>query len=220
MKMFHIGKQSVKSLKSVSKYLIELLIVSFGVFLGFYLGEQNNQKRTNQNTLNALNQIISELESNVEIIGRTITYHEQLSIELDSVTSILEKSDYNKPFLETKEKFNFSQMPSWRGYWVANTNSIIYESAKISGVFNELNIETIRIIATVYEFQEHYKKLGNQSLNKLLDMDSDTKVMDVVGLLERLVKYDLYAQEKSILEMLKQSIQQLKKIRDEKSYRK
>ena len=194
--------------------------MAFGVFLGFYIGERNNQKRTDQNTLNALTQIISELQSNAKNIEFAIEYHEKLSIELDSVTKNLTRNDYTLLFLENKERFNFAQMPSWKGYWVGHTNSIIFESSKISGVFNEFNIETIQIIAGIYEFQEQYAELGSQSLNKLLDMDSSTKVMDVIGLLERLVKNDIYSIEKLLLQEMKKSIEELEKIKEERSYKK
>ncbi len=220
MKKSRLKNQFLKYSKNFSKYLLDLLIVAFGVFLALYVGERNNQRKADQNTLNALTQIISELESNAKNIENTIAYHKKVSVELDSLISSLSESDQFVPYLENYEKLRFHRMPSWRGYEIAETDATFYESAQISGIFSELNIETIQIIASIYKFQKQYTDVGNLSMNKLLDMDSNTQIVDIIVLLERLVKDDIFGLENAMLAEVNGSIEKLKQIRANKSYKK
>ncbi|SHN22863.1 hypothetical protein SAMN04488057_11223 [Cyclobacterium lianum] len=220
MAKFRFKQRILKFLRSFSRYFIDLLIVAFGVFLALYVGERNNQKKTDQNTLNALTQIISELEANARNLENSIAYHEKISVELDSLSKTLDEEDYFLPFLEHYKKFNFTKLPSWKGYIIAKTNATFYESAKVSGIFNELNINTIQVITNVYDSQKQYSDVANLSLNKLLDLDSNTKIVDVSVLIERLVKEDLFHLETTLLSEANAGVERLKEIVESKGYKK
>ena len=202
------------------KYLLELMIVAFGVFLGVYISEEKNQQKTDSNTRNAITQIISELNSNSNRLKSAISYHEKIGIELDSALGTLEKSDYNSIYFQNT-KFNHNRsMPSWTGIKTVKLSSTIFESAKIGGVFQELNISTINLISSVYEFQNVYTDFSDATVDRFLELDSETKTGDVIQLLNRLSKYDILNMEKSLLKRIEKNVDELEKVLENKSYRK
>ncbi len=205
--------------KYIVKYILELVIVAFGVFLGIYIGERNNQQKTDTNTKNAIFQIVSELSQNANKLEYAIGYHERIAIELDSVTGLLEQTDYNSIYFNNK-KFNHNDLPSWVGVGTVRLSKTIYESAKIGGVFQELNISTINLIASIYEYQDTYEEFSKSTINKMLEMDSKTKTSDVIQLLNRLSKYDIVSIEKGLLNKIKSNVGELKKSIDDMSFKK
>ncbi len=212
--------KSKRIFQSIVKYSLDFLIVAFGVFLGVYLGEKKERKKIENNTYNAYTEIISELKSNAQRLENVILYHEQIAIELDSTTSLLTREDYELGYFYNKDRFNFTKMPGWKGFYTAGLSKTFYESAKISGVFQELNIKTMQLIASIYEAQDNYLDFSKQSLNKLLDMDSDTKVIDVVGQLQRLSKFDIYQTEIVLLNSIVNTMKELEKLKETKAYKK
>jgi len=209
-----------KTGKNVVKYILELLVVSFGVYLGIYVGERNSQQKTDTNTKKALTQIITELNSNTGRLKSAISYHEQIGIELDSVVSSLERDDYNTLYFEN-EKFNHNKsLPSWNGINTVKLSSTIFESAKIGGVLQELNISTINLISSAYEFQNIYDDLSKATVKQMMEMDSQTKTSDVIQLLSRLSKYDVVNMEKGLLNHIETNVTELKKSIENKTYNK
>ncbi|NJO88562.1 MAG: hypothetical protein HC831_06070 [Chloroflexia bacterium] len=140
-------------------------------------------------------------------------------MELDSMIGFISENEYQQLYFQSKA-FNINKIQGWKGFQIAQINTTIFESAKMSGVFNELNISTIRLIAGTYEAQKIYSELGRQSLNRLLEMDSNTKVIDVIGILQRLVKYDIFNMEQELLKKLENSKLELNKILNNKTFKK
>jgi len=222
-KTFKMKKHSSDSInktsKNILKYILELLIVAFGVFLGIYIGEQNNQQKTDANTMNALNQIISEIDSNSERLESAINYHEKVSVEIDSAANSLEQKDYETLYYKNT-KFQFIDLPSWKGMGTVQLSKTIYESAKIGGVFQELNISTINLISSIYESQNIYSDFSKAILDKFFSFDSNTKTADIFGILQMTTKYDVLRMEKKLQSEMKTIKSELEIIRDNKKYKK
>ena len=210
MKQYYFDRLDRTS-KSILKYSIELLIVAFGVFLGIYIGERNNQQKTDANVKDALTQIISEFDLNSDRLKHSIVYHEKVSVELDSVTNTFNDIDFGTLYYNNK-KFQYNELPSWKGVGTAFLSNSVYDSAKIGGIFQELNISTIILISQVYEHQILYGELTKSTIDKLINFDSNTKTGDVVGTLGMLTKYDIASMEKSLLNLIKLSKKQLELI--------
>ena len=205
--------------KLVGKYLIELLIVAFGVFLGVYIGNTNQQKKTDTNTRNTLSQIISELKSNSERLKSAIDYHHQIGIELDSMTNSFTPKQYNTFYMDNKH-FSHNKIPNWNGVGTVKLSKSMYESAKISGVFQELNINIINIISGTYEYQDIYTDFSKSILDKFLEFNSATKTSDVISVLQSLTKYDILMLEKSLLKHIENNIQKLDESVKKNTYKK
>ena len=206
-----------KSTKRILKYIIEFLIVAFGVFLGVFVSEWKSQKNVNKNTEKTLTFIIDEMNSNIEQFENTIEYQTNLMEDLDSLMEGLDNKDFEEVFYKNK-KFRFNHLPSYQGLRFANLENIMYESAKINGVLQELNISTTQLIARLYQKQERYVSFGEQLNSKMLNINSESKVVDVLGIFE-LVQYDGINMGKWLLEELKNTKEELEKAKLDKAYK-
>ncbi|MTI41213.1 hypothetical protein [Fulvivirga lutimaris] len=204
--------------KSLFKYILEAAIVAFGVVLGLYLSEQNAQSKTNENTKVALNYIVQELRANRELLIQAKEYHKKISVEFDSLSKTATAADLEQVYY-TNDKFKHFKLPGWQGVGTAKVKSIIYESAKLSGVLQELNITTIQNIAEVYETLDSYKNLSKTAMDGLLNVGASTKVADVFRVFE-LMKYDIQSFEGFLIEHLDEKADELERTLETQSYRK
>lgn len=197
-------------LKTIGKYLIELLVVAFGVLLGLYVSNWNEKKHIQQNADRTLKHIILELEANVEKLDIAYKYHDTICINVGEYSKNLEESDYLVPYY--KSEFKHFKIPGWRGTGIAGLEDIAFESAKINGVFQELDIELTQKISRAYRIKESYMKIAQAPLERFLNNNSEAKLLDIIGTIE-LICHDIKNQEKwsqdkinEILEEIKQGI--------------
>ena len=146
-----------KTLKSILKYLIEILIVAFGVFLGVYYSNINADNKTQRATEKSLNLIIKELELNKGLLEEHITYHEKIKIEMDSIIPGLSVEKLNSNF--TESEFKDIEIKGWTGFNFARLQKTAFESTKTSGLMKEFDIELIQKLSDIYYFNDTYLSL-------------------------------------------------------------
>ncbi len=205
-----------KTTITILKYIIELLIVAFGVYLGVFVSERNAQKKIDENTEKSLTFIIEELNSNIDKLMNSIAYQTKIISSIDSATHNLKNSDLESIYY-SNNKFRFNELPGWKGLGFSSLEDISYESSKINGVIAELNIKTTRLIARAYKNQKAYTEFSKEINNKLLEIDSSSKLIDVLGIFE-LLKYDVMSTENWLLQSLKKYKEELEKSKQNKSY--
>lgn len=209
--------KKIKKTKNIFlKYILESVIVTFGVVLGLFLSDWNTQRKTDINTETTLNYIIAELESNLPTFEAAIKYHQQIGIEFDSAAKSIKDLDLDNLYYNNTS-FKHYDLPSWNGMGTVAHENIVYESAKISGVFQELNISTIQKIEKIYKQLEFYEEFSKAPLDKFLEVDSQTKIVDIYRIIE-LMKYDILNAEKSVLKKLEEAIVDLKETIYNKKY--
>lgn len=191
------------------KYFLELLVVAFGVFLGLIASNWNADRKMKVEVDRTKTFIIEEIETNIESLAFAIRYHEQLAVKLDSVLANLDEDIYLKPFFKNKQ-FKLGKSIGWTGPGVVTLQRSIFESGKIAGILQELDIKTIQLITTSYEWQANYKMMVEKLLNKLFEIDSSTKVADVIGIVE-MISNDLLMNEKRTKEHLEWTLSELAK---------
>lgn len=133
------------------KYLIELLIVAFGVFLGIMISSYQSQKKTEKNIEKSIGFIRQELKSNSEKLERSLSYHIQLKRDFDSIKKELSEDLVMENYFG-QSTFRHNRIPNWNGLGTARMDNIAFESAKISGVFQEMDIEEVQAISKAYSF--------------------------------------------------------------------
>lgn len=200
------------------KYILEATIVAFGVVLGLLLTDWNAQRKTNRNIEKTLEYIIVELENNVERLKESAEYHKTLSIEIDSLYGTFPEDIATKPLFDN-EYIDLSKINSWRGIGTANPEIIMYESAQISGVLQELNITTIRKVANVYESLKTYEQYSESTLNLLIGLDSESKVSDLFKIFN-IIRGDISGYELILIEDLKDAIEEIKELKENNGYKK
>lgn len=194
--------------QDIFKYFLELITVAFGVFLGIAVSEWNAQRNTNNQVEKTVNYIVNELELNVKNLNHAIDYHEQLKTNLDSIGKSIDDSVLNAPYF-SNEQFKIYEIPGWNGPGIAYLEKSVYEGAKMGNILQELDIKTLQLVSKTYGRQENYEMMGKSTLDKLLSMDTNTKTMDVLGIVEMLV-FDVLGTEKRLKKYLEKTIVDLK----------
>jgi len=192
------------------KYFFDLIIVAFGVFLGMFVSEWWGQKKMDSNVEKSLNNILNEMKSNRENIENAIDYHEKLKTTCDTLFGQLTKAEVLLPYY-SNTKFKHNKIKGWRGFGFAGMEDIAFESTKISGVIQELDLDLIQLISSTYKHQKSNLGFSESTVNKMVNMDSNTKTLDVIGIIE-LIIYDGLANEKSLKNHLDNSIEELSKV--------
>ncbi|MBQ4821938.1 hypothetical protein [Aquimarina sp. MMG016] len=197
-----------KTTKNIFKYLIEIIIVAFGVFLGVYFSNINEASKIKSEKKKSLSIIVNELESNQQLLEKHINYHEAIKIQIDSISINLSEKDKFSSFTITN-KFNHHKIKGWNGFLFARLQKTGFEGAKISGIMKEFDIELIQKISNVYTYQETYIDFGTSVLHKALETNSSTKVVDFIGVI-KLMTSDLLVLEKGLNTRFKKAITELK----------
>jgi len=196
-------------MKDLIKYFIEALIVTFGVILGLVLTQYNSQEKTDRNTKVALCQIIEEIDANILRFEESLEYHKKIAIQIDSICHEVHPEDLEKKYYRY-DKLKFYELDDWNGIGTADYEDVIFESAKINGVFQELNINTIKTISQAYIQMRTYNEFKKIYNDNFISSDSKTTVMDVMNLLV-MIKDDLISMESQTLAVIKKSKVELEK---------
>ncbi|KAA1244123.1 hypothetical protein [Aquimarina sp. RZ0] len=196
-------------MKTILKYGIEFLIVTFGVFLGMYVSELQNEKKVKIEKEKSISYILEELENNKKNIKKSITYHQAIKTEIDSVTpTLLEKDVYATYF--GNHKFRHNELKGWNGITLAEVVNTAFEGAKISGIIKEYDIGLIYKVSKIYNLQKGYTELGNSILDRMININSSAKVIDVLVSIQ-LMTNDLLIYEKKILSEIESIETEIKK---------
>ncbi len=199
--------------KPVFNYLIELIIVAFGVFMGILVSEYKAETKIKKNIESSISLIINEMESNIKNIDRAIQYHTHIKKGYDSlIVNMTEDIVYTSYF--TNHKFRAEHIPGWNGLWNGTGSleieDIAFESAKTGGIFQNMDIHQIELISSAYRKLHNHSEFGNLINSRYMGMDSETKVMDVVGTLQILTN-DFLSNEIFLKTELEKTVEQLRK---------
>ena len=205
----------VLNIRTISKYFIEFLIVAFGVYLGVYAGEIQSEKRTNEKKEKSLAFIIEELENNKTKLDSAYAYHEAIKKEFYNLTKEIKETDYLTPYIGNTV-FRHNEIKGWKGIGYANLNDTAFEAAKILGIIQEFDFETVQAISEVYNHQKEYADFANSLLQKILNFDSSTTVVDMMSVIDQMVS-DLKNFEFTLKESISNLLAHLKSEQNQKS---
>ena len=194
--------------KNIIKYLVEFLIVAFGVFLGSYANEKQNEKKINKNKEKAIENIISELENNKEKLNNAIDYHQVLRVYFDSIVSTIPKKSFKENYFESG-KFRYSNTKEWNGFGFAEFESTAFETAKMNGTLQNMDIQLLQEISYIYNRIKHLENLDKKISESMYEGDYNTKVYDVLGKFSLIIG-DNFISEKNLKKKLEESIKKIK----------
>lgn len=176
------------------EYIIQIVIVIFGVFLGMMLNDWNNDQKDNNRQKVFLSHIAKELDGHKNQLDQVIPYHESITQVVDSVLSNSTKEELKKPFIWNDA---WGQIPKWQGLKLFPLRTPTYESAKFSEVLAGMDSELLESITGYYESVNSYNALCNGISGKILDINSQTEYVDAL-LLIMIIKGDVLGTEKGI----------------------
>jgi len=196
------------SSKDFFKYLLELLIVAFGVFLGIYVSEYRSDIKTQQEVTRTVNYLIDELESNKKSIDLSSDYLEMIRPNYQKLRSSLTKQTINGPYFPTRD-FHITMIEGWTGVGLPKYKTISYESAALSGIISDIDLDKVRMLSGIYKGIEFNEEFGKSVLDKFLEIDTKVTVRDVMANLELLLS-DVVNSQKYLSEELELVITELK----------
>jgi len=193
--------------KNAIRYLLELIIVAFGVFLGTLVSNWNEQRKLEEEASRAVNNIIKELESNINSLENSIAYRGKLKTGFLSVEGKFTEEVKESNFF--KNNYWLDSIPNWFGPNIQQLENSIFESVKIAGIIQNFKLETIQLISSAYSEFERYSTIDKTILDKFVSIDSNTKTGDIIRLIELLV-HDVLSFEIELKSQLEETIKKLK----------
>ena len=194
--------------KNIIKYLIEFLIVAFGVFLGSYANEKQNERKINRNKEKAIENIISELENNKEKLENAIEYHKVLNVYFDSIVTTIPKKSLKENYIESG-KFRYTNAKEWEGIGFATLESTAFETAKMSGTLQNMNIQSLQEISHIYNRINSLEILDKKITESMYEGDYNMTIFDVIIKFSPIIGDNLN-KEKYLKKRLEESIKILK----------
>ncbi len=199
--------------KNVLKYVFDLAIVTFGVFLAIFVNGKIVQNKIDRDVKKSINYIIDELKLNRDQLVMIIEYHQKIKENFREVKSRVSDKEIMEPYFSSKA-FRFTHIKDWVGISLPNYENIAFEGAKISGITQEFDIETIQYISQAYKLIEFNAEFGKTVLNKMLAIDSNTKVADAMGMISLLTS-DVLNSEISLKAQLDHTIENIQNLAEE-----
>lgn len=170
----------------MKELLLQIIPVMIGVYLGFVVSNWSERSQKRQQTQVLVENLLSEIETNQQTIGRVMDYHKTV---LDS------SIHYTHPGQKIEKPTFFV------GLRIMKLNNSVYQTGIQTGIINELPLEKIQAINRVYTIQKDYDEFRNlilanwftqdfsgseEGLRKLARLLSVT-FPDIVGFEERLM---------------------------------
>lgn len=187
------------------EYIIQLLIVMVGVFLGMLVSDWKATQNLNKSRNQILLSIKSEIESNREIIIKSDEKLSPFFTSLDSIRqyhtpALVAEFFYDRPFNE--------RLPNWTGIGGQKLSGAMFETAKYSNVIPGMDVKLLEQLAKIYNLQEDANELRATFLDQFLAIDSETKYSDVLRLVSRIrqelggINYILLNEYNQVLTMI------------------
>ena len=197
-----------KNTSSILKYLVEFLIVGFGVFLGIYVNERINQKKMEEKINTTMEYLISELETNKKNLEKAVAYRSILKEQVDSLRPTLSKKELATPYF-TRYPLIGSEFKVWRGIGASNFETVAFDGAKISGITQEMEIDLLHTISQAYEWQELVEEIRMKAANNMIAANSQTRTDDIIRIYD-LLTMDVLSSEKWLLNKLEVALNEIK----------
>ncbi|MEF3078646.1 hypothetical protein [Winogradskyella poriferorum] len=201
-------KMEIVTKKNLIKYLIEFVIVAFGVFLGIYLNNKETDKKSDLNQNKAIENIINELENNNKSLKSTISYHELIKTSLDSLFKTIPDEALSETYFENK-KFKFIYIKNWSGNGFTEFDDTAFEVSKMSGTLQSMDIDLIQEISKIYKKLNSQSNFQNSINNRMANINSQSTTYDAIGNVI-LLTGDNLGMEKSLSTELENSIETIK----------
>ena len=198
-----------KNTKNIIKYFIEFLIVAFGVFLGVYASEWQNQNKSRKTEGKAVENIIRELEQNKDNLRSSIKYHGIIKVNLDSVLKVFPKETFFEPYFKNQQNFKFKDVNGWRGSGFSGFVNTAFEVTKMSGTLQNMDIDLIQDISEIYNKMKIMSEFQSVINSRMANLNSDSKTIDVIGDMS-IISGDNLDMEKSLIEHLEKAIEGIK----------
>lgn len=127
------------------KLLLEIVFISFGVFLGLLLNQWKENISNEELVEKTLKNIRVEVTDNKEKVQAMLNSHNEVMKNIDELISVIDNPEKQSDF---KMDLSFRQV-----------SSSAWETAKLTKAIAQMDINTLMEIGGIYEFQEYYQSI-------------------------------------------------------------
>lgn len=189
----------------VSEYLIQLILVVVGVFLGILASEWKASNNLKANQQEVLNNIKLEIQDNLEIVKRAQNNRTKFNKSLDSLYASLNDEIVKEPLFD--RNFN-ERFPNWKGIGVGQLSSAMFEMAKYSNLLSSMDIKIASQLSKTYAVQDGLKKTRDTFIEKFFDFNSQTTYSDALRIMSA-IRQELGSFEIVLLEEYSKTLELL-----------
>lgn len=189
-------------------YLLQLLMVILGVFLGMMASEWSSDRSREEDKNNLLTGLKHEISDNLQYL-KSRKEHDLIPFfnSLDSLTNTLEGQPeiLDEPFRD--EPF-LNRIPNFPSLGRPKLDDAMYDAAKYSNMLANFDVEVLQQLTKVYNLQSNLHAQRTYLDLKLTAIDTDTKYKEVISLMWEVMEsyfgaqYNLIKEYKKALELL------------------
>ncbi len=193
-------------------YLLQLVMVILGVFLGMMASNWNSSRSLEKDKHNILLGIKSEIQTNLDYletrkkldISPFFKSLDSLSKALESQPDILEEPFKNKTFLE--------RIPNFPGLGQPGLDEAMFEAAIYSNMLSNFDIDLLKQLTRTYNFQYNLETTRRAIDQKMIGIDSEVIYKDVLDLMWDIMQnyfgsqYNLIKEYKKTIHLINESL--------------
>lgn len=159
--------------KQVLKFLVEMIPVMIGVYLGFALNNFGERQQLNRQSDTYKNMLVQEIKENHENLKRVNPYHVQLKEDFEE---ILKEEDALQAFMAY----------SFKGLRPGFVNESAFETGIQTGIIQEFDLKLIQSLNKLYKLQNQYEDFNEMMLNSFMSKklpETDKEMRNTITLL-------------------------------------
>lgn len=205
IKLFRKTRADMFKKKRFFSYLLyalgEISLIVIGILLALYLQNRNEETKVKENVNISIKMLKDEIKVNSEMINNVKDYHIMIK---DTLT----KMKKPKSEKEIEGKLGF-----WRGMRTPRLQNAAFQTTIQSGIGKEFNPETLKILNSLYTYQESYNEFTSQSTQIFFNSDfSDLKSFNKMMTSIQMIMNDLYYYEIGLTKVYENSLKQMDSI--------
>lgn len=196
-------------LSKVKTFLFQMIPVMLGVYLGIFAGNCNEAQQQAQLKTQIIQKIKGEIEANHQQITEALNYHEQLKDSIELFIKTTPKELMQKPVYQIEDK-NFRRY-YWRGTRTSPLKSTGYETAIVTGVLVEMDLDLVSSLANIQSQQKKYQEMSASYLSVLISKGGTDILMDYASFVS-FFSTDIVYSERELLEMYEETLKLIEKL--------
>lgn len=198
--------------EKISDYLLQLIMVILGVFLGMMASDWNASKSTEKNKKNLLLGLKSEINNNLKYLKSR--KESDLTVFFNSLDSLSKSLKSNPEKLKEpfKNQTFTERVPNFPGLGRPQLDDAMFEATKYSNMLSNFDIELLKQLTKTYNLQYNIESTRNALDLKLAGIDSQTIYKDVLDLMWEVMEsyfgsqYNLINEYEKTIELIDQSL--------------
>ena len=195
---------------SILKYIFEILVVAFGVFLGIIVSENISKNKRKKELRTSIDLVLEELNFNRQSLKNSVAYHQILEKNYHKLFSNVTGNELDTPYLKSKYA-PINKIENWKGPMIPNIETSMFQSIRTANILQDLDITAIQNISKTYSALENFNQFKNKWWDRFMSLNSETKTRDFMLNFDILFS-DIVASETRMIQRIDHEVELLKQI--------